>query len=440
VGSFQLDDTRQTVRATVGPGVIEITDPTRQAALEQAGTPLSELNRDPDRAMEITKDKHIDLEIYLSGESIKAAIKAGAAITEIIAGALNHVKEPALAKAIGSKELDPADALRQLQSGSCGEQRGDASFWLWEWIVPSAHAADCIIKTLKGEPIVIQDRAGCIEALGKALYSQVIGVPLNAQQFSGSLLKGAAEQGEEFIALVSDPSGLIKSVSGVALEFYQDPKAAAAKYGLELAGSLQEKSLLYVKALANGDYDTAGKALSGLAIELSIKLAAPVAGAGLSAIKVADKINALKKLEKINTASQPSNVIANLTAIDKAVSDHFDQQRKFWTQEPVIINGNRVYQRNDLIDPVQVDSLGRTNLDRMKNGLAPIGPDGKSINLHHMTQSADGALAELTQTLHQSNGTVLHINPNAVPSGIDRDAFAKWRSDYWKLRAKNWGS
>lgn len=31
------------------------------------------------------------------------------------------------------------------------------------------------------------------------------------------------------------------------------------------------------------------------------------------------------------------------------------------------------------------DVMGRTNLDRMKKGLAPLGPDGKSINLHHTT-------------------------------------------------------
>nr|WP_146141793.1 hypothetical protein [Phyllobacterium endophyticum] len=303
-GSYKLDDTRQKVRATVGPGVIEITDPTKQAKLEEAGTtpPLSELNRDPDAAMEITRDKHVDLEVYLSGESVKAALKAGAAVTEIIGGVLEHVREPALAKAIRSKDIDPADALRQLQSGACGEQRGD-TFFLWEWIVPSAHAADCIIKTIKGDAIVIHDRLGCIEALGLTLYNQVAGVPLNGDKFAKGLIKGAGEQGEEFIALVSNPSGLMKTTSGVAFEFYQDPKAAALKYGVETAAGLQEKSLLYVKSLANGDYEAAGKALSGLAIDLAVKVAAPAAGAGLATLKIADKITALKKIEAVEKAA-----------------------------------------------------------------------------------------------------------------------------------------
>jgi len=109
---------------------------------------------------------------------------------------------------------------------------------------------------------------------------------------------------------------------------------------------------------------------------------------------------------------------------------------KFWTNSTTF-KGNKVYQRNDLIDPKKVDARGRTNLERMQKGLAPIGPDGKSINLHHMTQSQGGAIAEMTQTFHQANSKVIHINPNSIPSGIDRGAFNKWRADYWKSRAND---
>jgi hypothetical protein len=104
-----------------------------------------------------------------------------------------------------------------------------------------------------------------------------------------------------------------------------------------------------------------------------------------------------------------------------------------WTRAEV--NGSRVYQRTDLIDPARVDALGRTNVQRMQQGVAPVGPDGKSMNLHHMLQTADGPLAEMTQTFHQTNHRVIHINPNTTPSGIDRGAFNTWRGDYWKTRA-----
>lgn len=54
-GSCQLDDTRQIVRATVGPGEIGICNQEQQAGLEQSGTtdPLSELNRDPGNAFSV---------------------------------------------------------------------------------------------------------------------------------------------------------------------------------------------------------------------------------------------------------------------------------------------------------------------------------------------------------------------------------------------------
>ncbi|CAG9001017.1 MAG: hypothetical protein CENE_03025 [Candidatus Celerinatantimonas neptuna] len=106
---------------------------------------------------------------------------------------------------------------------------------------------------------------------------------------------------------------------------------------------------------------------------------------------------------------------------------------QFWTS-PTTFKGNKVFQRNDLIDPWLVDARGRTNLERMQKGLAPIGPDGKSINLHHMTQRHNGSIAEVTQTFHQQNSKTIHINPNSTLSGIDRSAFNKWRTDYWKSR------
>lgn len=112
------------------------------------------------------------------------------------------------------------------------------------------------------------------------------------------------------------------------------------------------------------------------------------------------------------------------------------QGRKFWTKSRNF-NGNKVFQRDDLIDPKLVDARGRSNLERMHKGLAPIGPDGKSINLHHMTQRNNGSIAELTQTFHQQNSKVIHINPNSIPSGINRGAFNRWRSDYWQSRASD---
>lgn len=94
-----------------------------------------------------------------------------------------------------------------------------------------------------------------------------------------------------------------------------------------------------------------------------------------------------------------------------------------------------VYQRDDIIDINMKDARGRTNLVRMKKGLAPLGPDGKSINLHHTTQRNESSITEVTQTFHKENSSIIHINPNTIPSGINRTEFNKWRTSYWKNRA-----
>ena len=76
-----------------------------------------------------------------------------------------------------------------------------------------------------------------------------------------------------------------------------------------------------------------------------------------------------------------------------------------------------------------------TNIERMATGRAPIGYDGKAVNLHHMLQTQNGPIAEMSQTFHKTNHRVIHINPNSIPSGIDRAAFNKWRKQYWINRA-----
>ena len=112
--------------------------------------------------------------------------------------------------------------------------------------------------------------------------------------------------------------------------------------------------------------------------------------------------------------------------------------RRFW-KESTVFQGSRVYQRSDLIDPKLLDSRGRTNLQRMQKGLAPIGPDGKSINLHHLIQKQDGAVAEVAQSMHQQYTRIIHINPNSVPAGMDRAASNAWKRAYWQNRASGFG-
>ena len=120
------------------------------------------------------------------------------------------------------------------------------------------------------------------------------------------------------------------------------------------------------------------------------------------------------------------------------------QNRKFWKNEPIEFNGNKVYQRDDLFDPELMTTWREkgkvfrgTNVERMATGRAPAGYDGNAVNLHHMLQTQDGPIAEMSQTFHKTNHGIIHINPNTIPSGIDRSVFDTWRKQYWTNRASD---
>lgn len=101
------------------------------------------------------------------------------------------------------------------------------------------------------------------------------------------------------------------------------------------------------------------------------------------------------------------------------------------------VNGVDVIQDNNLINAGMIDARGRSNIERMSKGLAPIGSDGKSINLHHVDQSMTGPVKEMTPTYHQQNYNSLHSNAGQTPSQIDRKQFDNWRKDYWKIRSND---
>jgi len=161
---------------------------------------------------------------------------------------------------------------------------------------------------------------------------------------------------------------------------------------------------------------------------------------GLDVIGLLPVIGCLKYADEAATvlknADELGAAVKNLEEVGDVVKGTSETVAKY-RDDAVEFNGMKVYGRNDLIDPNLVDDLGRTNLQRMESGIAPIGPDGKSINLHHMTQMNDGAIAEVTQSFHQQNSKVIHINPNSVPSGIDRNVFGTWKKQYWKNRVND---
>lgn len=100
---------------------------------------------------------------------------------------------------------------------------------------------------------------------------------------------------------------------------------------------------------------------------------------------------------------------------------------------PETVCGKTALIRKD-INPNQVDAKGRTNLERMRQGLAPQDSNGISYELHHVGQKKDGTLAILSQTEHDNpaiHGFLEQTEAHAVGTNWDAE-----RQAFWKAFAK----
>lgn len=100
------------------------------------------------------------------------------------------------------------------------------------------------------------------------------------------------------------------------------------------------------------------------------------------------------------------------------------------------INGKKCLIRED-IDMSQKDEFGRTNLERIQNGNAPLTKEGQPIELHHIGQKQESPLAELTMQEHRGKGNDTILHDKQKDTEIDRNEFAKERRDHWKSRGDN---
>ena len=119
-------------------------------------------------------------------------------------------------------------------------------------------------------------------------------------------------------------------------------------------------------------------------------------------------------------------------------------RRRMTNSEMEIVNsgiktkfaGNDFIKRDELFDPRKIDGAGRSNVERMRGGLAPIGKDGQPINLHHMKQQNNGVIVEASHTEHKDNSGSWHRYTRI--SEIERDNFNyRTRPAYWKERAND---
>jgi hypothetical protein len=138
------------------------------------------------------------------------------------------------------------------------------------------------------------------------------------------------------------------------------------------------------------------------------------------------EVKTTKEIEEISEFS--SEVNENIRSVDEL---NIYQGEGLKETE---VNGKKcLIQEN--INPKQIDEYGRTNLERMKQGLSPLNEEGKTIELHHIGQGSDAPLAELDGDTHRGseNYSTLH---EIQESDINRNEFKSERANYWKARAQ----
>lgn len=78
---------------------------------------------------------------------------------------------------------------------------------------------------------------------------------------------------------------------------------------------------------------------------------------------------------------------------------------------------------------------GRTNAQRVMDGLAPLESTGKPYELHHIGQKTDSPLAILTSSEHRSSETnkILHTNTGSSVSEVEHGAvWLQQKQEFWK--------
>ena len=290
-------DREQINRATIGAGQIAITDPEAQARLTQTDATagrsfdIAKLNRDVDRAQEITKDERSGAQFYVDTEAIEEIVKGFPTVKEALNTIQKEFAEIGLAQlgaAIANsddREADLKQALKDL--ADCHDKTQNDWFSIF---VRPAYAASCVIE-VAGKDYVIHDKRSCGRALARSVFRLALSgrnqneVMFGLVQGTGEELEATGEAAAELWAILNDPQQaeeLFNSLGDFVWDIYESGGENLADLGKDIMRDVTDQAMVALTALANEDYVAFGNHLSGLAIDVAIKIfAAPAAAAKL---------------------------------------------------------------------------------------------------------------------------------------------------------------
>lgn len=192
-----------------------------------------------------------------------------------------------------------------------------------------------------------------------------------------------------------------------------------------------------VRGIQTGDFDEAIKA-AALAGSEGFKWGA-VSGAIVGGVS--------QGVSLYGAAKQTSFTINEYAKIQQETGYPLDVIKQFHTMDeyqafknanlqPAMVGNKTALIKTD-IDLNRIDAKGRTNLERMQQGLAPQDSNGISYELHHVGQKKDGTLAILSQSEHDNpaiHGFLQKTEAHAAGTNWDAE-----RQAFWKAFAKLMG-
>lgn len=308
-GGYQLDDTRQEVRATVGPGKIDIREDEKQSALEASGqtSEVAALNRDPELAYEITKDKHVEINYYISNTSLESAAKA----VDVAGRTIGQAFDAISAQLAASGDLTPSEletakkVAKALDNGSVNIEAliqcsGRQGFNLMDWIITPAYAATgCVLFDNAGKKIAdmtAQEREACVQIFASLMerYANeyLIGsnngsveLPGSVKTIAATLRKiGSEEQLVAGAQALGMSASFIRDLSvrlSLGKEGYEDFKNSLAP--LALAGELTKEAA--ERAIGNlaASHGLSSQDTKDLKLVVGVTTAAILGGIGIKA-------------------------------------------------------------------------------------------------------------------------------------------------------------
>lgn len=215
--------------------------------------------------------------------------------------------------------------------------------------------------------------------------------------------------------------------------------AAAAKTGTIMAissGGLGAVSAGVVRGIETGDFEEAMDA-AAMAGSEGFKwgaISGVVAGGAGEAIALKGAtLNGLTMNEAALIQKQsgfPLDVIKQFSSMEQY---NICKNAGLTTK---MVNGQTALVRN--INLGYIDDMGRTNLERMQLGLAPLDDTGISYELHHIGQQADSTLAILTKAEHMQGGNNKIWHKLGEPTAVHGtgNTWDSQRQQFWIELAK----